>query len=109
MSTDAPLPAVVVLLVDDQALVGAAVRRELAGESDIRVHHCPNSTEAIETAERIQPTVILQDLFMPEVDGLTLVRQYRANPHTRTFRSSSCRARRAGGQEQAAAGANIMW
>ena len=29
------------------------------------------------------PTVILQDLVMPEIDGLTLVKFFRANPKTR--------------------------
>ena len=33
----------------------------------------------METAERLRPTVILQDLVMPDVDGLTLVSRYRAS------------------------------
>ncbi|HVS36499.1 MAG TPA: SpoIIE family protein phosphatase [Gemmataceae bacterium] len=74
---------VTVLLVDDQAIVGEAVRRMLAGESDIRFHFCSDPTKAIEQADAVQPTVILQDLVMPEVDGLTLVKFYRKNPATR--------------------------
>jgi PleD family two-component response regulator len=38
------------------------------------------------TANEFGPTVILQDLVMPEVDGLTLVKFFRANPATATFR-----------------------
>ena len=67
-----------VLLVDDQPMIGEAVRRLLAGQSDIHFHFCCSSQEAVETAEKIKPTVILQDLVMPGTDGLTLVRQYRA-------------------------------
>jgi sigma-B regulation protein RsbU (phosphoserine phosphatase) len=74
---------VTVLLVDDQAIVGEAVRRMLAPDADIVFHSCPDPSRAIETANAVQPTVILQDLVMPEVDGLTLVKFFRANPATR--------------------------
>lgn len=74
---------VTVLLVDDQQIVGEAVRRMLAGESDITFHFCSDPTKAIEMANEISPTVILQDLVMPEIDGLTLVKFFRGNPKTR--------------------------
>ncbi|HEX2009545.1 MAG TPA: diguanylate cyclase [Roseateles sp.] len=66
-----------VLLVDDQAMIGEAVRRMLSSEAGVDFHFCSDATQAVETAERIQPTVILQDLVMPNVDGLDLVRAYR--------------------------------
>ena len=72
-----------VLLVDDQAIIGEAVRRALAVEPDIDFHYCAQPDEAVAVAERTQPTVILQDLVMPGTDGLTLVRRYRENPGTR--------------------------
>ena len=72
-----------VLLVDDQAMVCEAVRRALASQSDIDFHYCPDAREALATATQIRPTVILQDLVMPGMDGLTLVSQYRAHPATR--------------------------
>jgi two-component system chemotaxis family response regulator WspR len=72
-----------VLLIDDQAMVGEAVRRALANQPEIDFHYCSDPTRAIHVAEQIQPTVILQDLIMPGVDGLTLVRQFRAHPFTR--------------------------
>ena len=75
--------AVIVFLVDDQAMIGEAVRRALASESDIVFHYCGKAADAMAMAERLRPTVILQDLVMPDIDGLTLVRQYRANPATR--------------------------
>lgn len=74
--------AIKVLLVDDQEMVGEAVRRMLAGEGDIEFRHCTDPVRALETAAEFAPTVILQDLVMPEVDGLTLVRFYRAHPAT---------------------------
>ena len=73
----------VVLLVDDQPIIAEAVRRMIAGEPDITLHYCQDPTRALETANAVQPTVILQDLVMPEVDGLMLVKFFRVNPATR--------------------------
>jgi signal transduction histidine kinase/HPt (histidine-containing phosphotransfer) domain-containing protein len=72
-----------VLLVDDQAMVCEAVRRALLNQTDIDFHYCADAREALTLANQIKPTVILQDLVMPGVDGLTLVKQFRANPATR--------------------------
>src|SRR6266571_5232672 len=72
-----------VLLVDDQAMVCEAVRRALANQADIDFHYCPDARDAISIANQIKPTVILQDLVMPGIDGLTLVSEFRANPATK--------------------------
>jgi phosphoserine phosphatase RsbU/P len=69
-----------VLLIDDQAMVGETVRRMLAPESGIVFEFCQDPARAVPTALEWQPTVILQDLVMPEVDGLDLVRFFRAHP-----------------------------
>src|SRR5207249_201590 len=74
---------VTVLLVDDQPIVGESVRRMLAAEPDIAFYFCQDPTKPIETANTVQPTVILQDLVMPDVDGLQLLKFYRANKATR--------------------------
>src|ERR1043165_7880677 len=74
---------VMVLLVDDQAMVCEAVRRALANQTDIDFHYCADAREALNVANQIKPTVILQDLVMPGIDGLTLVSQYRANLSTK--------------------------
>ena len=68
-----------VLLVDDQAIVGAAVKRMLEPEEDIVFQFCQDPTQAIPTASEFKPTVILQDLIMPEIDGLTLVKFFRVH------------------------------
>jgi two-component system chemotaxis family response regulator WspR len=75
-------PAVVVLLVDDQTIVARAVRLLFAEDPDIEFHYCPSPHQALERAEILRPTVILQDLVMPDITGLELVRKYRANPAT---------------------------
>jgi two-component system chemotaxis family response regulator WspR len=91
IETDAPatvpadgvaLPAVRVLLVDDQMMIGEAIRRALLGEAQIEFHFCRNPAQALATAREIAPTVILQDIVMPGVGGLDLVRAYRADAAT---------------------------
>jgi sigma-B regulation protein RsbU (phosphoserine phosphatase) len=71
--------AITVLLVDDQMIVGETVRRMLAPEKDILFHFCQDPAQALKRASEVSPTVILQDLVMPEVDGLTLVKFFRAH------------------------------
>jgi two-component system chemotaxis family response regulator WspR len=75
--------AAMVLLVDDQAMIGEAVRRGLSNEENIDFHFCADPHQAIAQAVRIKPTVILQDLVMPGLDGLSLVREYRNHPATK--------------------------
>jgi signal transduction histidine kinase/HPt (histidine-containing phosphotransfer) domain-containing protein len=82
-TTHPPQYHAMVLLVDDQAMVCEAVRRALANQSDIDFHYCAEAREALNVANQIKPTVILQDLVMPGIDGLTLVSQYRSNPATK--------------------------
>ncbi len=74
--------SIMVLLVDDQIVVGEAIRRALIDQPDIEFHYCADPVEALALARKVRPTVILQDLVMPAVNGLDLVRQYRADPET---------------------------
>ncbi len=69
-------PAIRVLLVDDQRMVGEAVRRMLADETHWVFEYCADPEQAVAVAEAFAPTVILQDLVMPGIDGFELVRQY---------------------------------
>ena len=64
----------VVLLVDDSKTVGAAIRSQLAGYSDIEFHFCHQARLAVERARELKPTVMLLDLVMPEVDGMAVLK-----------------------------------
>ncbi|MGI4816099.1 MAG: diguanylate cyclase [Janthinobacterium lividum] len=74
--------ATVVLLVDDQAFIAEAVRRAIAVDPSINFRYCAEPEDALRYAAETRPTVILQDLVMPGIDGLTLVRRYRETPAT---------------------------
>ncbi len=76
-------PRIRVLLIDDQSMVGEILQRSLSKETDIDFHYCNDPTMAITTAIDIAPTIILQDLVMPDVDGLMLLRWFRLNPATK--------------------------
>jgi two-component system, chemotaxis family, response regulator WspR len=72
----------VVLLVDDQIMVAEGIRRMLDAEKDIEFHYCNEPSRAVQLASDLKPTIILQDLIMPTIDGYTLVRSYRQNGAT---------------------------
>lgn len=67
-----------VLLVDDQALFREGLRTLLEVQQDIEiVGEASNGEEALRLAATVQPEVILMDLRMPVMDGVTATRRIR--------------------------------
>jgi DNA-binding NarL/FixJ family response regulator len=65
-----------VLIADDQSMVRAGFRMLLAGEQDMEVvAEASTGLEAVAKAARFDPTVILMDIRMPELDGLEATRR----------------------------------
>jgi NarL family two-component system response regulator LiaR len=68
-----------VLVADDHAIVRIGLKSVLDYETDIEVvGEAKNGIEAVQEAERTQPDVIIMDLVMPRMDGVSATREIHA-------------------------------
>jgi DNA-binding NarL/FixJ family response regulator len=75
------IPPVRVLVVDDDALVRAGLTMMLDGAEGIAiVGEAADGDEVPAAADAHAPDVVLMDLRMPRVDGITATRRLRARP-----------------------------
>lgn len=84
MTTPAPASAprpVRLLIVDDDPLVRAGLALMLGGAEDIDiVGEGADGSEAAELVDRLRPDVVLMDIRMPVMDGLTATEALRSRP-----------------------------
>ena len=68
------------LVVDDQSIVRNGIRALLEVVPDIEViGDAANGEEAVTQAKQLHPDVILMDLMMPEMDGITAIQEIEAS------------------------------
>jgi DNA-binding NarL/FixJ family response regulator len=74
-----------VLVVDDDKLMRAGLRAVFSSDDEIEVvGEAGDGRAAIDSAKRLTPDVILMDVRMPEMDGITATREVlQAAPETR--------------------------
>ncbi len=73
------------MLVDDHSILRQSLRILLDNRPEVTVvGECGNGREAVAMAEKLQPTVVLMDIAMPELNGIEATRQIkRVAPGTR--------------------------
>ncbi|MGO1921448.1 MAG: response regulator transcription factor, partial [Microbacterium sp.] len=70
-----------VLLVDDQALFRAGIRMLVSSQPDMEIAgEAGNGQEALDAVVAHRPDVVLMDIRMPVMDGLTATAEILARP-----------------------------
>jgi DNA-binding response OmpR family regulator len=73
-------PPPVVLVIEDEAAIRTFIRRAL--EPAYQVHESSEGADGLNQARWVKPDIILLDLRMPGLDGLTVLAKLKADPRT---------------------------
>ena len=68
-----------ILIIDDDPTVSELMKRQLTKEG-YNVVVAPNGKDGIKLAREIKPDVITLDILMPEMDGWSVLRTFKADP-----------------------------
>lgn len=71
-----------ILMVEDDEDIQVVARLALEAQGGFLVEICSSGAEAIARAPHFEPDLILLDVMMPEMDGLSTLQALRQLPHT---------------------------
>jgi PAS domain S-box-containing protein len=71
-----------VLYIEDNAVNMLIVGELLSGRSDIELHTAADGASGLAAARALQPALVLLDMHLPDMDGLAVLQQLRADPLT---------------------------
>ena len=76
-------PPAIILVVDDSAVIRSAVTKALQSRQHV-VHQAENGRLGLELWEKHQDAIqlVVSDVFMPEMDGLSMAREIRRRSRT---------------------------
>ncbi len=74
-----------ILIADDESSIRELVRMALEEANLTEIIEAENGQDALNKAERCQPSLILLDWMMPEMDGLTVCRTLKMQESTRNI------------------------
>ncbi|MBW3582881.1 MAG: response regulator [Euryarchaeota archaeon] len=78
MTQGADARTIAVLIVEDRPVARKVLETELGEADDLRVAgFAKNGREAIERVKELSPDVVIMDIVMPEMDGLTALAEIR--------------------------------
>ena len=66
-----------VLIIEDDDEIRQYMRNELS--TDFRISECTNGREGLENILKEKPDLVISDIMMPEMDGITLCRKVKQN------------------------------
>lgn len=75
-------PKGTILVVDDDHTFARSIYGILAS-LNVNVHRAYNAQQALDLLDRIEPDVILVDMILPDVSGLSLLRRLRSSTNHR--------------------------
>ncbi|MDN3238410.1 response regulator [Glycomyces tritici] len=70
-----------VLIVDDEALIRSGFTHILSAAADIEVVGAVSGADALDQVLALRPDVMLLDIRMPDMDGLTILKRLRELSH----------------------------
>ena len=73
------------MVIDDEASILVVVKTTLELTAGWEVITADSAVEGFEIAKREQPDVILLDVVMPELDGVTVLQKLQADPQTQSI------------------------
>ncbi|MEM1393359.1 MAG: response regulator [Cyanobacteria bacterium P01_H01_bin.150] len=74
-----------ILLIDDEETIQEVVQVGIEIERGWEVSVASSGLEGIDLAKLRQPDVILLDVMMPDMDGISTLLQLKANSHTQSI------------------------
>jgi CheY-like chemotaxis protein len=72
--------SMLVLLVDNSREFLKAAARFLSADRELEIAHAFSGSEALEQVTRLHPDLVMMDLAMPEIDGLSATRAIKKLP-----------------------------
>ena len=101
-SKPASQPARRVVVAEDETLIRLDIIEILKGEGYDVVGEADNGEKAVQLAEELKPDLVLMDVKLPGLDGITLTRMLKSDPKTARIPVVALTAHAMKGDEQEA-------
>ena len=73
------------LYIEDNPVNALIVRELIAQRGNLTLDEADDGASGIDRARRLRPDLILLDMQLPDIDGLEVLRQLRADPSTESI------------------------